>query len=259
MEFTSNPEVRMVNKDSKDSSVYRFMDYSSKKYYTIIRDAKIITFDSGQASLRRNYIDSTLSYLINIKGIPSVVISTLDPAVTRLFLNKIPQNLRSKILNIGLFHTYLKVQEHFRSILEELCISKQYRPYIQMFFSALRSIETDLLAELSRLGILILLDRSMVSNFLYVKALTQNQKGGWEWDELYNLQEFKPYYSFYVHSKDTKESFKLGSMYDTEEGINDILRTMLPFVKKKIDVVELESLNTFEQNMEIIRSTISSL
>ena len=259
MDFTTNPELRLMNTDTKNPAQYKFMDYSSKKYYTVIRDSKIITFDSGESTLRRKYLESTLAHVLNIKGVPCVVISTLDPTVTKLFLNKIPQNIRSKILNIGLFHTYLRVQEQFRSILEELCISKEYRPYMQMFFSALRSIQTDLLTELSRLGILVLLDRSMISNYLYVKALTQHQKGNWDWSELYNLDEFRPYFSFYVHAKDLPGSFKLGSMYDSEEGINDSLRTMLPFVKKKVPLVELDSVNTFEQNMEIIRSTLSSI
>ena len=258
MEFTSNPELRL-NSSSNNSSEYKFMDYSTRKYYTVIRDAKIITFDSGESSQRRKYLESTLLYLINIKGVPSMVLSTLDPVITKLFLNKIPQNLRSKILNIGLFHTYLKVQESFRKILEELCISKDYRPYMEMFFSATRCIETDLLHEISKLGILVILDRSLISNYLYVNALSHSQKSNWDWSESYNLDEFKPYFSFYVHSVDHRDGFKFGSMYDSEEGINDSLRLFLPFIKKKINLVELESINTFEENMNTVRKKLNSL
>lgn len=261
MQITSNPQLRLPREGDSDSSKgYPFMDYSSKKYYTIIKESKIITFDSGESSNRRDYIAATLSYLLNIKGIPSVVLSTLDPTVTRLFLNRIPQNLRRKILNIGLFHTYLKVQQNFRSILEQLCLSKEYRPYMELFFSAMRSIETDLLKQISDLGVLCILDRSLVSNYLYAKIITENQKVQWNWDQIYNLREFKPYYSFFIHSlSDKPTSFNLGSMYDTEEGINQSLRGVLPLIKKDVPIVELDTHLTFEQNMSVIKSTLANL
>ena len=126
-----------------------------------------------------------------------------------------------------------------------------------MFFCAIRAIETDLIKEINKLNILCILDRSIISNYLYYKAITLNSPNAPNWPSLFDLNDFKPLNAFYVHSEQTTEKFIHGSMYDSEIGINYTLRGILPQIKNLIpNLVELESYNTFEQNMKLIKETL---
>lgn len=239
-----------------------FVDYSTGEYYKSISDGTVISFDSGENSLRRKYINGTLLYLLNVKGKPTIVLSTVDPSVTKSFLCKLPQNLRTQILNIGIFHLYLEVLGKFREILEFLYISNSYRKYIELFFCSMRSIEVDVLNEFKKLNLVVLLDRSIISSFIYNKALANSVKTGWS--DIFDLSQFKPYKSFFIHSnlKDQvlDQYFSKDILYDQDKTLNYRIKGILPQVKKKLpQLIEIELYNSFEENMKNIKSHLEDL
>jgi hypothetical protein len=267
MAYTKNPEVYLnLNQNhlkNQAYGIYKFLDYNSKEYLQILRQYKVITFDSGEHSRRREYIQNTLYYLLNFKGIPTVVLS-MNSEITRNFLNRIPNPLREKILNIGLFHTYLQVLDDVRSILKTLHVNQNYRLYIDSFLVCVRSIEIDLIKKLSGLGLLCILDRSIISDFLYSRSLLKDLK---DYDRRrillhaqYDLAEFKPYASFYVHSEDVVVDIKRGEIYDFDPQININLKSNLSLIKEKVPhLVELEVLDSFEENMKKIKNVLQDL
>ena len=218
-----------------ENNPLKLKDYISGLYYSSIKEGTVISFDSGEGSRRREFISATLRYLQNYKGIPTVVLSSTDQTIIKAFLLKIPVAIRDKVLSIGLFQLYLDLLKKTKEITCQLYLSPKYRAYLQCYMSSLRAVETDLIKQLTKLGITVILDRSILSSWLYNECIGKSEKLACSWNELFNISDFRPTCAFFIHSvvpKDIPSVTVQTRLYDADPTINYELRSTLPKLKK---------------------------
>ena len=137
---------------------------------------KVIAFDSGEGSLRRNYIQALLRYYIVVKGIPTVALSSVDPHLTQAYLSLLPPKMRAMVYDLGSFHVYQRVTQHVNQILRALIHSRNNGDLIFRLFDFARTMQDMLIQELKAKGLRVILDRSRVSNYGY-HACVYNPQG----------------------------------------------------------------------------------
>jgi len=219
-------------------------DQISGNYYNALNECKVITFDSGEVAPRRKFISAALKYCINYKGLPTVVLSAIDPQITLAFLMKTPVVIREKVLEIGLFHVYIDMVTRTREMMQKLYVSPYYRRYMEYYFCSLRSIEADLIQKLHSKGLVVILDRSIISSWLYNKSMGPKDQIGTAWDQVFDISHFRPLCCFFIHSPLDKSSGDIGeaSLYDADPGINFEVRSHIPGLKKHLPyLVEIET------------------
>jgi hypothetical protein len=269
-----------IKKVPTSTSAFSFnrtiVNFATSEYIDTCNEGKVITFDSGEHTNRRKYVEALLSYLINVRGTPAIALSALNSQFTKYYLSKLPVFLQSRVNDLSVFHLYTSAVNHVRELVNLMFSDLRYHTTIDNFMFSLKSLESKLIKALNSAGFMVILDRSLVSTYLYNNAISaqipKSQSLGcvFEFLDINSLDNFAPFASFYVDSSvNTKSSFLKGEyslekarnvLYDSYDFMNYAIKQLVPKLKKAVPgMVILEDGKSFQQNMSIIKQNLKEI
>lgn len=203
---------------------------TNKEYYDACKAAKVIVFESGERSKRRSYISNTTRHLLNNKGTPTFILSDTNVTAMKNQFYKLPEFVKRKILETGIFNQYVAAVCMTRQILKELSILNSNHKAILCFITSVRNITAKLINKIkeSNYDIQIILDRSVLSSYMYYKVLsrsTLDEVSNYDIDKHYVL-EFQPNICFFVKTPKVvveREEDELGYIDETMRQEDNIL------------------------------------
>lgn len=258
------------NKQDLKQVDYNVLIPGLSQYYEFIKSC--IIFDSGEFSRRSEYICHTLDYLNYERGLVTVAISSTSATKNTLYMSYLPDTVRSVIYNMGIFHTYQKFIKLYEEALNLLYVDNKYCPVIEYMAISVRSLQLQLMIKLKQvLRCNIILDRSLLSSYLYSKTLTKDQNIS---DYAY-VTNMEPIHSFFITSaKDIQVTKSVTSLktYDRVKNINDQLYNKLyqlqcdvPNFKKlcKLKIIresdDLTAEENLKKNLEYIKTILDDI
>jgi len=238
-------------------------DGSVFSYYTAVLDAQettVISFDSGERSPRRKYILETLNYLQSIKGKPTIVLCSTSGTNIKKYLQKVPNKLRETVLSIKIFHLYIQLADQLQKILQACYYVNTYRKYFESFACAIRFLEADVIQQLSKLGVSVILDRSPITDYIYKKIQETDLKD--RSLSFYDIYNYRPTCAFFVESSIDDQLYLREAclinqkFYDGAPELNINLKPLIPKLEQEGLLISLKARNTFAQNVQLIKQEI---
>lgn len=135
-------------------------------YFSAVNHKNVITFDSGQSSMRSTVVRKTAALLLS-QGLKVAVFAQINPAKTISFFRLLPSRVASEILSLGSYHRYLGLTKSLRPIIEELYYDLSFGKPLILLLEALRESLSYCIEELLSKGYYVLLDRSYYSTLAY--------------------------------------------------------------------------------------------
>ena len=158
----------------------------------------------------------------------TVALSTTNARKNTLYMSYLPESIRTAIYNLGVYHTYQRYLQIYSQMLELLHVDNKYVPSLEYMALSVRSLQVQLMYKIKELikNCTFILDRSLLSSYLYSKTLTKNHNIS---DHHY-VTNLEPKMAFFITSaKDTEVAQNVSSLqtYDRIKNINDLLYNKL--------------------------------
>lgn len=263
---------------------FRTLEPITEDYYKLLQES--IVFESSEFSNRSEYICKTLEYLTLERGVVTIALSSTSSTKNTLYMSRVPEYIRSKVYNLGIYHTYQYCLGLFSKILDCLYLDSKLISVISVLTASMRELQLNLITQIKTLfNCLIILDRSLLTTYLYAKTVSKDT----EFLDRSFIKKMIPKKIFFITSSKKVEknlAFRDFSAYDNFKRFNFLLSSTLISLaakdlelKKKLVIIreedtqyKLEELNLAcdlaketeenklsEKNMEAIVSHLQEL
>lgn len=225
-------------------------------YLKVTNNKKVLTFDSGEKSVRNYLVKKVASHLLS-QGHKVVIFAQINPDKTTAYFRLLPSTITNEVLSLGSYYRYISFVKNVRQVLQESYYDTKFSKVMIVLLAALREALADCIQQLLNKGYYILLDRSYYSTLAYQYYAMLNNK-----DSAIELaQEFNPGVSIFVTENSTESrNNKLYSEWTIlDQKVKSWLRTIYELKKAKGHFVYLyDGRNSLEELLSSIYAQLAN-